>query len=107
MKLAYISGPYRGSSERMVFQNIMAAREVAMKYWARGYAVFCPHTNSMFMGGVISDKDFLAADLFFLEMCDTVVMLHNWKSSSGAVAEQLYAEARGKHIIYEGGEENA
>ena len=51
MRIAYISGPYRARTHDGVFENIMRARKVAREYWMKGFAVICPHTNTIFMDG--------------------------------------------------------
>ena len=105
MKVIYVAGKYRGKTESEVFDNIIKAREVAIKLWQRGYAVVCPHTNSMFMGSLISDTGFLEGDLEIVARCDAIYMLDNWRDSEGAQAELRLAVDRKLEILYEENDE--
>jgi len=86
-KLVYIAGPYRSDTEYGVKLNIDRAEAVALKYWKAGYAVFCPHKNSSFMGGSCPDETWLEGGLAFLAKCDAIVMMEGWKDSAGSVVE--------------------
>ena len=88
----YIAGAYRSDTEDGVFGNIMAAREAAKSVWQLGGIPICPHLNTMFMGGVVSDTRFLEADLEIISRCDAVFMVRFWELSSGAIAEKRFAE---------------
>jgi hypothetical protein len=101
MKVVYISGAYRASSQNEVFENIMRARAAAVKLWNQGYAVICPHTNSIFMDGVNTDTTFLEGDLELLKRCDCIYMLKGWYRSQGATAELELAKKLNMEIIYE------
>lgn len=99
MKIAYIAGPYRGRSHNDVAQNIWAAREVAVQLWSLGYAVICPHTNSAFMSGVVSEKVFLEGGLEMLRRSDMVVLVEGWPGSEGAAREIEEARSLGISIF--------
>lgn len=102
-KLVYISGPYRSvPGLSTVVDNVWRARACAMKYWEKGYTVFCPHLNSAFMDGIIPDAEFLEADIVILRRCDIIVMMEGWGASIGAIKEHEEAEKSGIQIIYEG-----
>lgn len=102
MKVAYISGRYRGKDLNTVFNNVIKAREVALKYWKLGYAVICPHMNTAFMdNSEIEDNKFIEGDLKFIQFCDIIVMLDNWRDSVGAQIEHQKARELNKEIIYE------
>lgn len=93
--IVYVCGKYRGKNENEVFENIYLARSHALKLWKKGYAVICPHTNTMFMG--CGDDDiFLKGDLELLSCCDYIYLLPNWKQSKGAREEVKWAR---KHKI--------
>jgi len=94
MKIAYVSGLYRGASESDVAENIWHARQVAVQLWQMGYAVICPHCNTAFMGGVVPDSTFLQGDEQILARCDLVVMLPGWQKSPGATVEHYAAKKR-------------
>ena len=79
--VAYISGPYR-STEGIngIQENITRARNVATKYWRKGYAVICPHMNSAMMDGI---------------------MMRGWECSVGSVVEHDLALKLHMKIEYE------
>ena len=101
MKVIYVAGAYRADSENGVFENIMHARREAQKLWHLGWAVICPHTNTMFMGETKPDLIFLAGDLEMLKRCDAIYMLSGWDTSEGAISEFDQAARDGLEIYYE------
>ena len=46
MELTYIAGPYRAPTQYEILQNIRIAETFAIKYWAKGHSVVCPHKNT-------------------------------------------------------------
>ncbi len=104
MKVIYVAGRYRGESWNEVWENIIHARTEARKLWLQGWAVICPHANSIFMDGKEGETDgvFLNGDLEIIRRCDAIYMLDNWKESSGAKEELRLAVSLGLEIIYEG-----
>lgn len=101
MKVAYISGPYRAATEYAVRNNILRAGNVALRYWAKGYAVICPHMNTAFFGGALDDSVWLEGDLRIMTCCDVVVMMKGWEASTGASAEHSLAKSLGMQILYD------
>lgn len=99
----YVAGAYRGKTEDDVFENIMTARRWAKSLWEAGYAVICPHLNSMFMGGIIDDQEWIERDLALLHDCDIIAMLPNYQLSKGAMRELEYAVEHDIATIYLGG----
>jgi len=95
MKLAYVAGPYRASTESGVVANIRAAEAVAVDLWQKGYAVICPHKNTALFGGLAPDDVWLKGDLVMMERCDFVVLVPGWQFSSGTQAEVKRARERG------------
>lgn len=96
----YVAGPYRADGWHGVWENIMAARAVARRLWLKGYAVICPHANSVLMDGPdISAGTFLSGDLEILRRCDAICMLPGWERSEGARGEFAEAKERGL-IVY-------
>lgn len=95
MPLVYVAGPYRSNTHEGVWKNIMTAREYAVKLWKQGYSVVCPHLNTMFMGGVVSEGVFLAGTLEMLKRCDHIFMLPYWQDSEGSKIEKEYADSHG------------
>lgn len=95
MKLVYVAMPYRSTCEDGVFVNICIARSTARDVWKAGGAAICPHLNTAFMGGVVDDATFLAADLLILAKCDAVFAGYRWEASEGARAEVAEAKRLG------------
>lgn len=98
MQLAYVAGPYRGTSKiklinkLQVIHNILAARKVAKELWKLGYAVICPHLNGALMDGIVPDQAFLDGDLLMLDRCDLLVLQGKWHKSSGTIGEVKRAQ---------------
>ena len=102
MEIIYVAGRYRADSENEVFENIMHARREAEKLWREGWAVICPHTNSIFMGSRLGGDDkFIEGDLEILARCDTIYMLTGWVESVGARQELELARSLKLEVIYE------
>ncbi len=96
---AYIAGPYRASNVFGVLRNILARRSEAMRVWKRGYAALCPHLNSAFMDGLISDQGFLEGGLSYLQCSDLLTLAENWRNSTGTVREEECASKLGLEIV--------
>uniref|UniRef100_A0A6M3IEQ6 DUF7768 domain-containing protein n=1 Tax=viral metagenome TaxID=1070528 RepID=A0A6M3IEQ6_9ZZZZ len=97
----YVAGPYRADTESGVRQNIERARAVAEMLWAKGYAVFCPHLNSAFMGGVAPSSTFLRGGLEWLAVSECLVVLDNSQDSEGTQAEVAEALRMGIPVLTE------
>ena len=101
MKVAYIAGPYRAPTEWGVTQNILKAQAAALKYWRKGFAVFCPHKNTAYFGGAVDDSVWLAGGLEILSRCDTIILIDGWESSEGAKTEKDLAWELGLEVIFD------
>jgi hypothetical protein len=112
MRLAYIIGPYRATSEHGVVENIRAAEAVAIELWRNGIAVLCPHKNTALLGGIVPDEVFLEGDVEMLKRCDFAVTLAGWEHSAGSKAEVALCKDRGIQVyqsaamvrVYENGD---
>ncbi|HEY9060972.1 MAG TPA: DUF4406 domain-containing protein [Pseudobacteroides sp.] len=102
MKIAYIAGPYRAKTKLGIVLNIIRARKVAKKYWKKGYAVICPHSNSALFDGVVPDETFLDGDIEILNRCDVIVAIEGWQRSEGTKNELRFARTNNIPIIYDG-----
>jgi hypothetical protein len=101
VKLAYIAGPYRAATEYGIWQNIEAARIVAVEVLRAGWFPLTPHLNTCFLGGVVPDSVVLAGYLEIVRACPAIVMMRRWKESEGAQAEHALAVELDKLIVYE------
>jgi len=57
--------------------------------------------NPIILPDGLKYRDYMRVDMVFVEIADVIVMLPNWKESSGARAEHEYAKSLGKKIYYE------
>jgi len=101
MKVAYIAGPYRAATPSGIYENIHRARQVALKYWLKGYAVICTHMNTSFFDGAAPDSIWLEGDIEILRKCDVLVAMDTWVNSSGAKAEVRFALDNNIEVIYD------
>lgn len=99
MKLIYVAGPYRASSENMILANITRARYWATLIWKAGGVAICPHLNSFLMGGVVPVETFLEGDKEIISRCDAILMTGAWRESEGSVIEWNHANRIGKPIL--------
>jgi len=102
MKVAFLAGPYRGDFQERC-RNIIAAKKVAKKYWAQGFAVICPHMNSSGFDGIerVCPTKFTEGYLEILRRCDTIIIMSTWHGSAGATAELHKAQELDLEIIYD------
>jgi Domain of unknown function (DUF4406) len=99
MKLIYVAGPYRADGWHYVLENILEARKYARALWLKGWAVICPHTNTILMDGPeFPAKVFLDGDIEILKRCDAILMLPRWLESVGAMGEYNAARECGMTI---------
>jgi len=91
MKVAFISGPYRGKTILDILESIREAEKWALVYWKKGFAVICPHKNTALFDGQADDDLWLRGDIELLRRSDLVVMIPGWKYSAGSVAEHEFA----------------
>lgn len=101
--IVYISGKYTAPDRLKTLENIMYAEKFAVKVWEAGHFAFCPHLNTRLFEDKckIAPDTYIKADLMFLERCDAILMIPNWKDSSGAKIEHEFAEANGIPIYYD------
>ena len=95
MKIAYVAGPYRAGNGRTVRQNIRAAEDAAVAIWRAGWVAVCPHLNTAFFDGEVSDLSFLRGDLEIIRRLkpDAVILLPGWQQSHGSIGEARLAES--------------
>jgi len=100
--IAYIVGPYRAKTKERIEENIQKAAKVAKQYWAEGFTVICPHTNSAHFSGCCPESFFLESykDLLSCGLVDRVIALPGWLDSKGSQAELILADEQGILIEY-------
>jgi len=100
MKRIYVAGPFSNENTIEVFSNMRRGMRKATELLVRGYAPFCPwvdyHYSLMLLADEkIEKKDYWAYSLAFLDVCDAVLLLPNWKTSPGTLREIKRAEQLG------------
>ena len=100
--VVYIAGPYRASTWGQVKANVAHAMDVAAEILHMGYSMICPHSMTHeFEMYKLPDDAFLTSDLVLLSRCDLVLVLDDWKNSSGTKAEVAFAQGNAIPILYE------
>ena len=110
LKIVYVAGPYRaksGAHDASVYneieENIRRAEAAAIRLWAAGFGVLCPHLNTNHFEVKcpgIPTEAYLITDLRLLAVCDIIYLLPGWEESSGSVGERDLME-RLERPIYE------
>ena len=107
MKIVYIAGPYMGATHdyRSYFEierNITVAAEAAATLVTHGYGFFCPHLHSAHFEVIVPRAPvefWRELDCAFLEVCDAMLMVGEWRESKGACHEKRVAEMRGLPVF--------
>jgi hypothetical protein len=106
MNLIYIAGKYTADSHEAIQKNIDQAESLAVKCWAKGWAVICPHTNTAHLDihedlTHIDYDTWIEGTLEMLKRCDAIIMCENWRTSKGAMGEFEYAKKNNIPIFFE------
>lgn len=103
MKVIFIAGSYIADTWEEVEENIVKARDVAIRLWGKGWAVICPHMNSAHFDMLTSlpESTYLDGYRIILMRCNALYMMKDWEMSSGARKEHALAEKLGIPILYE------
>ena len=98
IKIVYVAGPYRaksGAHDASVYneieENIRRAEAAAIRLWAAGFGVLCPHLNTAHFEVKcpgIPTETYLITDLRLLAVCDIIYLLPGWEHSSGSIGER-------------------
>ena len=101
MKKVYIIGKYSDNNVIDVLKNIREGIKVSARLLKLGYAPFCPWLDHQFLFYEnISLKEFYEYSLKWLEVSDLVLVLPNYKTSGGSLAEIKKAKELGIPIKY-------
>lgn len=101
--IVYISGKYTAQDRMAILENIMYAEKFAIKVWETGHVAFCPHLNTRLFEEKckIDPAAYIKGNLKFLERCDAILMLPNWKESPGANMEYEFAKTNNIPVYYD------
>ena len=96
MLKAYISGKITGDD------NYLNKFKHAEKYLTKlDFTVINPASALILFPKDTKYVDYICNSLRFLDTCDCIYMLKDWRESHGAKIEHEYALANGMSIIYE------
>src|SRR4030066_1038037 len=102
----YTAGPYDtirsdGKEVKLRDENILEARKWGIRLWEDGFSVLTPHLNTIkFDEDCKCDwHDYIEGDLEWISVCDGILLLPNWKLSSGACLELRHAIKQGKPVF--------
>src|SRR5574340_251291 len=104
--VVYVAGRFRGATPWDIEQNVRRAEEVALMVARAGAMPICPHANTRFFHGQLTDDFWLAGTLALLARCDAMVLVPGWEGSAGTKAEIEFAEAHGILVLYTGNGED-
>jgi hypothetical protein len=85
--VVYIAGPWRGKTAWSIEQQIRHAEELAFRVAALGAMPLCPHTNTRFFHGELTEAFWLDGTIELMSRCDAVMLTDNWHLSEGTRAE--------------------
>lgn len=95
----YIAGKYTDETSAQIEQHILAAKEIAIKCANNNIKFFCPHTHTAHFEEYSQNTSWqYYMDLchpILREVCNTIVMVPNWRDSKGAKYELELAETYG------------
>lgn len=92
----YISGRITGTTD-----YLERFREAEKTLVAAGYSVINPAAVGSELPHDLEYEEYMQICFAFLDLCDSIYMLHGWEKSSGANREYGYAIAEGKKILLE------
>ena len=103
MKIVVICGKYSAKTFIGKCINIYKARKAAKRYWAKGYIVICPHSNSAFFDQCNTYEHFCNGYIEIIKRLqpDIIVMINNWHNSNGSQKEHRISRELGIAVIYE------
>jgi len=100
MKILFICSPLRAKTAYRQELNRRKAEAVALNYWKKGYAVFCPHKNSANYGGEVRETTFIKGNKEILKCCYGIVVVGK-KVSIGMKREIALAKKLKLKFFYE------
>jgi hypothetical protein len=103
IKLVYVAGPFSAKTREGVEANILAAAKLGVEVAKLGACPWVPHANT-----ALPEYEHVQPYRFWIDaterqrqLCDAMIMLPNWRASSGAREEHAAAVAQGQPIFYD------
>lgn len=94
----YISGPITGTD------NFMERFEkVEQEYKELGHEVINPAKLNLLLPESTTHSQYMSMCYPMMDMCDTIVLMHGWEESKGAIMEIEYAIGKKLKIIDQDG----
>ena len=102
MKRIYVAGKYNDSNVINVLNNIKKGTRKCVEIIKRGDVPFCPWLDFQFQWyGDLTVEEYRRYSMSWLEACDEIYVLNNWRTSGGTKAEIKRAEELGIPVVYE------
>jgi len=103
--LVYVAGPLRPKGEQTLEGNLKIAKDIAYELWTKGFAVICPHANTILNDEAMDFKEtsgvcWLKGDFEMISRCDAVVVCPDYYLSKGTIEEIAYANKRDIPVYY-------
>jgi hypothetical protein len=102
VKVIYVAGAFRSSTQWGIMQNVQHAERASLRLWKQGYSVICPHTMTQHFQNECPDELWLNGMIELLKRSDAIYMLTNWYASEGSREELRVAQELGIRVMYEG-----
>jgi hypothetical protein len=87
MTVVYVAGPYRGATPWEIEQHVRKAEELAYRVARLGAMPLCPHANTRFFHGTLSDEFWLEGTIELMSRCDAVILTDDWHLSANTRGE--------------------
>jgi len=109
--VAYVSGPlrviggeYGPFTPYQLQRHIRIAEHWAIVAWRAGWAVICPHLNTLFFDGCgVSSDQIIKGDVAMIERLwprrDALIMCQGWEQSEGSMVEHDAGQGRGVYVV--------
>lgn len=107
-KIIYISGKISNGereNSKAINKNTNIARDAAIKLWNMGFAVICPHLNTIDFHNdervTVDFMGFIEGDYSIMDASHAIYFLKNWRESEGAILEETWAKQMNMVRFYE------
>ena len=96
MTKVYVAGPISDNDPIKIFKNEKNGIDTAAWLILRGFSVFCPHIDFLYLlgnhGKQISKAMLQRNSMAFVADCDCMLVLPGWEDSPGTRQEMAQAE---------------